>query len=653
MPTDSQSGRWLNPHAGINPPKSPPAPAGSALTLAPPLRLAPMQSGPEQHFRAPEGLLNIDDCVDARGEIVLPPGTTLVSLIERNVTNVGDTVAYRFLDFSRSEGETRELTWAQLDVRMRAIGARIQQAVPRGARIAILAPQGLDYVAAFFAVLKAGAVAVPLFAPELPGHAQRLEVALGDAEPAILLTTVAAAAAVTGFLDRLPGPRPPVMVIDDIPDSAAGEFCVVDITTDDVSHLQYTSGATRPPVGIEITHRAFVTNLIQMILSIDLLNRNTHGVSWLPLYHDMGLSMIGFPATYGGHSTLMAPTAFVRRPHRWIRALSDASREGRVVTAAPNFAYEWAAQRGTPEPGEDIDLSGVVMIVGSEPVSIAAVTAFNDAFAPHGLGPTAIKPSYGIAEATLFVATIAPTARATVTYFDAERLGVGDAVQICPDAPNAVAQVSCGQAARSLSVVIVDPQSAVELPDGRVGEIWLRGDNVGRGYWRRPQETARVFGARLAHPLPGGRAGAVPAHTEWLRSGDLGVYVNGELFVTGRIVDLVTVGGRNLYPQDLEATAADASPLVRRGYVVAFTAPVGADPDRLIVIAERATGTSRSDTQPAIAAVREAIRKRHGVEPFEVRLLPAGAIPRTTSGKLARRACRAAYLDGMLAGTQR
>lgn len=606
-----------------------------------------MQSGGDQHFHAPEGLLDIGDCVDERGEIVLPPGTTLVSLIERNVASVGDTVAYRFLDFARSEGDVRELTWAQLDVRMRAVAARIQQSVPRGGRVAIMTPQGLDYVAAFFAVLKAGAVAVPLFAPELPGHAERLEVALGDAEPALLLTTRAALGAVDGFLRRLPGRWPPVLAVDDIPDAAAAEYRPVEVGMEDVSHLQYTSGATRPPVGIEITHRAFVTNLTQMILSIDLLNRNTHGVSWLPLYHDMGLSMIGFPATYGGHSTLMAPTAFVRRPYRWIRALSDASREGRVVTAAPNFAYEWAAQRGAPDHADDIDLRNVVMIVGSEPVSISAVADFNATFIPYGLPATAIKPSYGIAEATLFVATIGPAERAAVSYFDADRLGAGEAVPVAADADNAVAQVSCGRVARSLSVVIVDPQSAVELPDGRVGEIWLHGANVGRGYWRRPHETERTFRARLATALPGGRAAAVAPDAEWLRSGDLGVYVNGELFVTGRIIDLITVSGRTLYPQEVEATAADASALVRRGYVTAFSVPAG-DSDALIVVAERATGTGRSDPQPELAAVRAAILRRHGIDPADVRLLPAGAIPRTTSGKLARRACRAAYLDGTL-----
>ncbi len=616
-----------------------------------------MERGPQQSFQAPEGLLDIEDCVDSAGEIVLPPGTTLVSLIDRNVANVGDTVAYRFLDFSRasapSGGDAVELTWAQLDARMRAVAAAVQRSVGPGERVAILAPQGLDYVAAFFAVLKAGCVAVPLFAPELPGHAERLEVALGDAQPAALLTTRAATAAVASFLDRVGGTAPPMIVVDDLGDSRATEFAPFAIAMDDVSHLQYTSGTTRPPVGIEITHRAFCTNLTQMILSIDLLNRNTHGVSWLPLYHDMGLSMIGFPATYGGHSTLMAPTAFVRRPQRWIRALSDASREGRVVTAAPNFAYEWAAQRGAPGPGDSgpaIDLANVVAIIGSEPVSMAAIDAFNTAFGPHGLLPTAMKPSYGIAEATLFIANIAPDAQARATYFDGDLLAAGQAVVVAADAPNAVAHVSCGVVARSLRAVVVDPDTCAELPDGAVGEFWLHGDNVARGYWRRPEQTRLTFGAKLSARLPtGSRASGVDTDADWLRTGDLGMFVDGELYVTGRIVDLLTLDGRSLYPQEIEASVADASALVRRGYVAAVSAPADGQ-ERLVVIAERATGTSRSDPAPAIEAIRSAVLQRHRIEVFDICLLPAGAIPRTTSGKLARRACRTAYLDRSLKG---
>ncbi len=606
-------------------------------------------------------MLEIEDCLDADGGVEMPPGTTLISLIKRNIANVGDMVAYRYLDYSRAaDGQALEVTWTQLGVRLHAIGARVQQAASRGDRVAILAPQGIDYVAGFYAAINAGTIAVPLFAPELPGHAERLDTALRDSEPTVVLTTAAAKDAVETFLSNVARiRRPQVIVIDQIPDTAGEDFVHTELRMDEVSHLQYTGGATRAPVGVEITHRAVGTNLVQMILSIDLLDRNTHGVSWLPLYHDMGLSMIGFPAVYGGHSTLMAPTAFVRRPLRWIQAMSDGSRQGRVVTAAPNFAYEWTAQRGLPTAGEDgdvIDLSNVVMIIGSEPVSIDAIRTFNKAFAPYGLPRTAFKPSYGIAEATLFVATIDPDAEAAVAYFDREQLGAGHAVRVAADAPNAVAQVSVGRVARSLWAVIVNPDTHAELPEGEIGEIWLQGSNVGRGYWRMPDETRTAFGAKLSSRLgEGSHADGSVADGTWLRTGDLGVYLEGELYVTGRIVDRVTIDGRNHYPDDIEATVADASPMVRRGYVAAFSVPADSDRGdsgdagrRLVIIAERAAGTSRADPQPAIEAIEAAVLRRHGLTVSDVRFLPAGAIPRTTSGKLARQACRAQYLSGTL-----
>lgn len=608
-----------------------------------------MAFGSRQHNQAPPGLLEIEDCLDADGNIMPPPDVTLISLIERNIANVGDAVAYRFLDYSRSaDGLVEEVTWSQFGVRLEAIGARVQQAAGRGERVAVLAPQSLDYVMGFYAAIKAGTIAVPLFAPELPGHAERLDTALRDSEPTAVLTTAAARGAVEDFLSTLPQlRRPRVLVIDEIPDSARESFAPTELRHDDVSHLQYTSGSTRPPVGVEITHRAVGTNLVQMILSIDLLDRNTHGVSWLPLYHDMGLSMIGFPAVYGGHSTLMSPAAFVRRPQRWIKALS--AQAGRAVTAAPNFAYEWTAQRGLPAPGDDVDLSNVVLIIGSEPVSIDAITTFNKAFAPYGLQPTAFKPSYGIAEATLFVATIAPDAQATAAYFDRDELGAGRAVRVAADAPGAVAQVSCGQVGRSEWAVIVDPDTGTELPDGRIGEIWIQGNNVGRGYWGLPDDTRRAFGARLHSRLAeGSHAQGAAAERPWLRTGDLGTHLDGELYVTGRIADMVTVDGRNHYPQHIEATVAEASPIVRRGYVTAFAVPAEGTGQQLVIIAERATGTSRADPQPAIEAIRAAVSRRHGVPVADVRFLPAGAIPRTTSGKLARRACRAQYLSGSL-----
>jgi fatty-acyl-CoA synthase len=607
-----------------------------------------MSSGPRQVFEAPEGLLRIEDCLDADGGVVLPPGTTLISLIERNVANVGEAVAYRYFDYSRAgEGRLHELTWNQLGRRIEAIGARIQQQAGRGERVAILAPQGLEYVAAFYAAVKAGTIAVPLFAPELPGHAERLQTALADSEPVLVLTTSAVAGTVSDFLGKqFLRRRPQLMIVDEIPDSAATEFSPIVIGAEDISHLQYTSGSTRPPAGIEITHRAVGVNLLQMILSIDLLDRNTHGVSWLPLYHDMGLSMIGFPAVYGGHSTLLSPTAFIRRPQRWIQALSEGSGVGRVVTAAPNFAYEWTAQRGVPKAGDgDIDLSNVVMIIGSEPVSINAIKAFNEVFASFGLPPTAIKPSYGMAEATLFIATIAPDAEAAVSYFDRHELALGRAVTVPTGSTVAEAHVSCGQVARSQWAVIVDAEGN-EVPDGHVGEILLHGNNIGRGYWRRPDETEQIFHAPLVSKLPNGsHADGAPLGRHWLRSSDLGVYLNGELYITGRMADVIMVDGRTHYPQHVESTAAQASAIVRRGYVSAFSVP-GREQDRLVIVSERAPGTSHSDPQPEIDAIAAAVADRHGLELSDIRLVPAGAIPRTTSGKLARRACRAEYLAG-------
>jgi fatty-acyl-CoA synthase len=613
-----------------------------------------MTSDPGPRPVGHDGLLQIEDCLDEAGGIAMPDGVTLPSLIARNVANVGDTVAYRYLDYARSDdGPAIELTWTELGRRMDAIAARVQRVTAPGDRVAIVAPQGLDYVAGFFAAIKAGTIAVPLFVPELQGQAERLETALLDARPTAVLVTAASADTIRAFLTKLRHEHAPqfvvsVIVIDEVPDSAGDAFVAVQIHADDVSHLQYTSGSTRPPVGVEVTHRAVGTNLLQMILSIDLLDRNVHGVSWLPLYHDMGLSMIGFPAVYGGHSTLLSPTAFIRRPQRWIHALSAGSRHGRVITAAPNFAYEYTAQRGLPAPDDHVDLRNVVMIIGSEPVSMEAIATFNAAFAPHGLPPTAFKPSYGIAEATLFVSTIAPSAQATVVHFDREALADDRAVRVSADAAGAVAQVSCGQVARSLWAVIVDPEGA-ERDDGRVGEIWLHGNNIGRGYWDRPEESRRTFHATLRSRLAvGGHAVGAPAEASWLKTGDLGVHLDGELYVTGRLADRVTVDGRHHYPQDLERTTADASPIVRRGYVAAFTVPAGTDGAgaRLVIVAERASGARRVHPSEAVDAVRTAIDRRHGLAVADVEFVAAGAIPRTTSGKLARLACRDAYLRG-------
>jgi acyl-CoA synthetase (AMP-forming)/AMP-acid ligase II len=376
---------------------------------------------------------------------------------------------------------------------------------------------------------------------------------------------------------------------------------------------------------------------------------NIRSVSWLPLYHDMGLLMIVCVAVFGTQVTLMSPVAFVRRPQRWIRQLAAESKHGPTFAASPNFAFELAVERGLPDEGEDLDLTNVVSLInGSEPVRIGSIEKFNAAFGPYGLPETAVKPSYGMAEATLFVSTIDLAAAATVTYLDRHELGAGRAVQVSRDAPSAVASVSCGRIARSQWGVIVNVDTEVEAPDGEVGEIWLHGNNIGQGYWARPEETERVFGNKLQGRLPSNsHADGAPSDATWLRTGDLGVYIDGELHITGRVKDMIILDGRNHYPQDIEATAAEASPKVRSGYVAAFSVPADDGGERVVIVAERAPGAGRADLQLVIDDIRAAVSRRHGLM-SDVLLVAAGAIPRTTSGKLARRACRVQYLNGEL-----
>jgi fatty acid CoA ligase FadD32 len=598
--------------------------------------------------------------LDEHGLIALPDGINLSTLLDKNIADFGHALAYRYVEYSHQpDGNLKELTWDQVGTRSRAIGARLQQVTARGDRVAILCPQGLDYVTSFFGAIQAGNIAVPLFAPELPGHAERLDAVLTDCQPAVVLTTTAVGDAVQKFVRLMPREkRPRIIAVDAIPDSVGSTFAPTDLGSDEIAYLQYTSGSTRVPTGVEISHRAAGTNLLQMVLSIGLEGAfdEINGVSWLPLYHDMGLMMIGFPILYGGHLTFMSPMAFVRRPLRWIQVLSNESKNCHIVSPAPNFAFDLVAQRGMPS-SNSIDLSNVVFINGSEPVNLDSIMTFTEAFLPYGLTKTAVRPSYGMAEAALFVSSIRPYTEPTAVYLDREQLGRGRAVRVEAEAPNALAQVSCGEVAVSQWAAIVDPDTGQELPDERVGEIWLHGDNIGRGYWARPEETEYTFGNKLQSRLDSGsHAEGANADATWLRTGDLGVYIDGDLYITGRIKDMVIVDGRNHYPQDIEATVAEASEGIRHGFVAAFSVPTrelpnGAPTDtseKLVIVAERGPGAGRADPQPIVDAVRRAVSRKHAVNVYDVRLVAAGVIPRTTSGKLARRACRAEYLDGTL-----
>lgn len=616
--------------------------------------------------------VGFEEFIDENGHITLPEGNTLLDHLEQHVASNGDETAYRYIDYSRErDGEVHELTWNQFGVRLKAIAARLQQVTDPGDRVAILAPQGLDYVVSFFAAIYAGVIAVPLFDPDEPGHTDRLHAVLGDCTPSAILTATSSAAGVRQFFRPLPAAqRPRVIAVDAIPDTLADSWTRPDVSTDDIAYLQYTSGSTRVPAGVEITHRSVLTNVIQMADSIEL-NENSRGVTWLPLFHDMGLLTVILPAIGGKYITIMSPRAFVARPGRWIRELAAVSDGAGTFAAAPNFAFEHAAARGLPKDGETLDLSNVIgLINGSEPVTTSSMRKFNEAFAPYGLPKTAIKPSYGMAEATLFVSSTKHSDEAKVIYVDRDELNAGRIVRVDRDTANAIPQVSCGFVSISQWAAIVDAGTGAEVPDEHVGEIWLRGDNIGIGYWGRKTETDETFHNKITQRLPeGSHADGTPDDAMWLRTGDYGVYIDGELYITGRVKDLVIVDGRNHYPQDLEYSAQEASPALRPGFVAAFAVPANQLPqvvfensasglefdaddssEQLVVVAERAPGAGKVDPQPVADAVRAAISARHGVTARDVLLVPAGSIPRTSSGKIARRACKAAYIEGTLRG---
>nr|WP_157249627.1 fatty acyl-AMP ligase [Nonomuraea typhae] len=535
--------------------------------------------------------------------------SVLIQRVAQWAGEIPDSPAYTFVDYLGG-GVRHTLTWKQADRRARALAVRLRELTAPGDRVAILAPQGLDYVVAVIGALYARTVAVPLFAPGLPGHAERLAGAHADAGPALALTTTAALPGVHEFAADLPA-----LAVDAVSSLLADEWEEEPIAPGDLAYLQYTSGSTRRPTGVEITHGNIEANALQLWEAFAATPRTSVAALWLPLFHDMGLiATIALPMVGGNQVAFMDPVAFVMRPVRWLRLLSEFPD---VYTGGPNFAYDYTAARVSEADKEGLDLSGVrVMLNGAEPVRPATIAAFQAAFASCGLRPEAHTPAYGLAEATVFVAAAGRDQRPQVTDFDRDELGRGRAVPY--GSGNKTTLVSCGRP--------TGQRVRVDAPDGHVGEILVQGPNVARAYWRDPERSAEVFGSG------------------WLRTGDLGVIHDGELYVTGRIKDLIIVDGRNHYPQDIEVTVQEACEAVRRDHVAAFAVPSG-EGERLVVVAERSRRGQDADPVEVARLVRAAVAGKHDLTVHDVVLAEAGAVPRTSSGKIARRACLAAYLE--------
>ena len=605
---------------------------------------------------------------DEQGKINVPDQLTLSGMCEMLYTmaqmeGTTEDVLIRYWDFSESRGGTvHEITRAQVNTRIKAVCVRLQQVAQPGDRVAILANNSPEYLYSFLGAMYAKMVPVPLYDPNEPGHTGHLTAVLSSSEPTVVLTNKQSATAVRKhFADTPAAQRPRVLTVDALPDSLADEWVnpMMSYMSDpslaprstDEAFLQYTSGSTRTPAGVILTHKSIVTNVLQ-IFSACKLQFPLRLVTWLPMHHDMGIILAVFVVLLGVPFDLMSPRDFIQDPARWVRQMAKRDDEENLYTVVPNFAMELATRYANPENVaelKDLDLSRVDGVInGSEPVSNSAVTKFMELFSRYGLKREAMRPSYGLAEATLLVTTPQDSERPVTRWLDRDALASGTAKVEEEGAEVAVPLMSVGQVCAPQVMAIVDPESGEELADGQVGEIWVNGDNMAAGYLNREEETTETFRNTLsaAQRLENSRAGDAP-EDNWMRTGDLAVIVDDNVFITGRLKDLIIVAGRNHYPQDIEATAEEATKQINPGVLAAFSSTAaGSEDEGLVIIAERDPEADPANDAAAITAVRAAISKKHGVQPEDIRIVGVGQISRSSANKIARRVAAKAYTDG-------
>ncbi len=548
-------------------------------------------------------------------------------------------VAFTFTDYGHDPDGVREsLTWSQLSRRTMNVARELHQRGSPGDRAVILAPQGLEYVLGFLGSMQAGLIAVPLPLPHRGASDERVGAVLADTSPSVVFTTSSVAGEVGEYVDRAGlHTAPTIIEIDSLDldvDHGSGSSAAGFPST---AYLQYSSGSTRVPTGVVISHRNLQANFEQLMRSYFAESRiNTTDatfVSWLPFYHDMGLVLgVCAPILSGVPAQLTSPTAFLEKPSRWIRALAENSH---AFSAAPNFAFDLAARKTTDRELVGLDLGGVLGIInGAERVEPATLERFADRFAHFNFRDHMLRPSYGLAEATVFVASGTWRDSAAAGHFDTEQLAVGRAARCAPGTGSALVRYKVPQ---SPVVRIVDVDTNRSCPPDVVGEIWVHGDNVAAGYWNRPSEEQRCFGATLVDAPPGSADGS------WLRTGDLAFISDGELYIVGRIKDLLIIRGRNHYPEDIEATVQG----ITGGRVAAVSVPVNSTEKLVTVIEVKQPRNFTGEPMQWLSGVKRdvtsAISNVHGLNVGDLVLVPPGSIPTTTSGKIRRAACVQQY----------
>ncbi|MFZ2290792.1 MAG: FadD32-like long-chain-fatty-acid--AMP ligase, partial [Corynebacterium casei] len=552
-------------------------------------------------------------------------------------------------------------TRQEINTRVKAVAARLQQVGKLNDRVAILAGNSPEYLFGFIGALYAGMVPVPLYDPNEPGHADHLRAVFADCQPKIVLTNSVSAQAVRTHFSELPSrERPRILSVDSLPDSLAESYVTPQSTLegqqllamstvmpiDQTAFLQYTSGSTRTPAGVELTNRSILTNVLQ-IYSAAKLKMPLRLVTWLPLHHDMGIILSLFVVIMGLPFEMMGPRDFIQQPKRWVDQLKRKDIDEKLAatyTVVPNFALELATRYGKPAEGEELDLSNLDgIIIGSEPVTQTAVENFYEVFKNNGLDRKVLRPSYGLAEASLLVSTPQNDERPVFNHFDREALAAGEAKSV-EASENSVPFASNGQVVTGQYLTIVDPETRAEVADSVVGELWAHGENMAVGYLGREDETKATFrntlGERLAE---GSRVEGAPDDDKWMATGDLGTIIDGELYITGRLKDLIVIAGRNHYPQDIEGTIQEASDHVRPDSIAAFSVE-GDNTEQLIVLIERADSADESGDEAATEAVRTAVSKNHGIVPDVIEWKAPHEINRTSSGKIARRVAKKNYM---------
>ena len=557
---------------------------------------------------------------------------TLVDLLRWRAESQGEHTAYIFLPDGETEGE--HATFAQLDAQARRIAVGLRRLGLSGERAVLLYPPGPTYVAAFFGCLYAGVVAVPAYPPRNNRGLPRIKSIIEDSGAAIAMTSSGVVSRMRKMFDTLPELAvTELFVSDELEEGLEEEWVPPEIDENSLAFLQYTSGSTGAPKGVMLSHANLLHNsaLIQEAFGT---SADDVGVIWLPPYHDMGLIGGLLHVVYtGARCVLMPPAAFLQRPMRWLEAISNYRG---TVSGGPNFAYELVAKKATQEEIEKLDLSSwKVAFNGAEPVRAETLEFFSEKFKPAGFDPAAHYPVYGLAEATLIVTGGVQGDGAKVVAFDKKGLEQRRAVEASDEATSREL-VGCGGALGGQRLAIVDPETGRECGPGEIGEVWVRGPSVAQGYWERPEETERTFGGRIAETGEG----------PFLRTGDLGFLHGGQLFIAGRIKDLIIIRGVNYYPQDLELTSERSHPALRVGSAAAFAIEV--EGEEQLVVAQELEFRQKPDVAEVTAAIREAIVDEHGILPYAVVLVKPGRIPKTSSGKIQRYATRQKYLEGTL-----